>query len=107
MNIEKSMKECLLEAFQNNAIITSDGLEETEFIHVCEHKAYYEDGCCLGTFSEAYALLNSQNWTHRYKWYIIRYLTEDEIIAIKKLKNKLKPYEIHSYNKELNKILEL
>lgn len=83
VSIEKSMKECLLEAFKNNAIITSDGLSNNEFIHVCNHKAYYEDGGCLGTFSETNELLNSQDWTHNHRWYVIGYLTEDEIKAIK------------------------
>ena len=105
VEIEKSMKECLFEAFKNNAIITSDGLSATEFIHVCNHKAYYEDGGCLGYHSEAYELLNSQEWAHSHKWYIIGYLDEGEVKAIKKLREDLRVYESNRFERKLNEIL--
>lgn len=103
--LKNSMKECLLQAFKNNAIITSDGLSKDEFIHVCEHKAYYEDGGCLGSFSEANEFLQSQDWTHRYDWYIIGYLTEEEVEAIRVMRKKPRIYE--NYKEELNKILKI
>lgn len=107
VRIEKPMTECLLEAFKHNAIITSDGLGSAEFIHTCKGKAYYEDGGCLGYFSEANALLDSQEWTHNYKWYIIGYLDKQEIQAIKDMRNNPRVYESFWYEKELNKILNI
>lgn len=86
IRIEKPMHDCLYEAFKNNAVITSDGLNSDEFIYVYKHRAYYEDGCCLGTFSETNELLNSQNWTHNHKWYIIGYLTHESIKELERIK---------------------
>ena len=105
VNIEKSMRDCLLEAFKNNAIITSDGLSDGEFIHVCNHRAYYEDGGYLGTFSETLDLLKSQEWTHTHKWFIIGYLTSDEVNAIRDIINDPNIYDSSRYQKELNKVL--
>lgn len=107
VRIEKPMTECLEQAFKHNAIITSDGLGSAEFIHTCKGKAYYEDGGCLGYFSETNALLNSQEWTHNYKWYIIGYLDKQEIQAIKDMRNNPRVYESFWYEKELNKILNI
>ena len=105
VKIEKSMHDCLLEAFKNNAVITSDGLGSAEFIHVCNHKAYYEDGGCLGSFCEAHELLDSQDWTHNHKWYVIGYLTEEEINAIKDMRKHTRVWESAWFEKELNRIL--
>ena len=101
------MKECLFEAFKNNAVITSNGLSSSEFIHVCEHKAYYEDGGCLGSFSETIELLNSQEWTRKYKWFIIGYMSDNEICAIKHLRKTYKYCYNTIYEKELKNILSL
>ena len=60
----------------------------------------------LGTFSETNQLLSSQEWTQCHKWYIIGYLTADEICALKKLR-KLHIYDSDIYEKELNKIISL
>ena len=106
--IEKSMKECLFDAFKNNAIITSDGLGTTEYIHVCNHKAYYEDGGCLGTFSETNEFLNTQDWTHNHKWFVIGYLTEEEVKTIETIRKNPRIYEsCYRYEKELNNILHI
>lgn len=105
VHIEKSMKECLLEAFKNNAIISSDGLGSAEFIHVYQHKAYYEDGGCLGNFDDALELLNSQEWTHTHKWFIIGYLTEDEIRAISDMRSNPRVYDSFWFEHKLNEII--
>lgn len=105
VRIEKTLYECLFEAFKNNAIITSDGLASNEFIHTCNGKAYYEDGGCLGSLSEANELLSSQGWANEHKWYIIGYLEEKEIQAIKDMRNKPKVYDSFSYEEEINKII--
>lgn len=86
VRIEKPIKECLREAFKNKAVITSDALEPTEFIYVRGRRAYYEDGGCLGSFCEAHEYLSSQRWANN-KWFIIGYMSEDEIQAIKELEN--------------------
>lgn len=102
--IEKTMKECLLEAFKNNAVITSDGLSQDEFIYVCGHEAYYEDGACLGYFLKVCEFLNSQDWTHSHKWYIIGYMTENEMKGIKELRKNLRLRD-GTYKQELIRIL--
>lgn len=102
--IEKTMEECLLEAFKNNAVITSDGLAQDEFIHVYNGEAYYEDGCWLGYFQKANSFLHSQDWVHSHKWYIIGYMTEEEIKAIKELRKNLKLRD-DTYKQELIKFL--
>lgn len=103
---KKSMKECLIEAFKNNAIISSDGLDGDEFILVINGKAYYEDGGCLGSFLEAIEILKP--WGYNYQWFVIRYLTNDEVKNIKLMKNKL---IINSqylrFKEELNDLLNL
>lgn len=83
--IKKSLKECLTEAFENNAIITSDGLSSDEFIFVRNAKAYYEDGGCLGPFSETCGFLSSSGWAVRHEWFIIGYMTPEEKSAIDNL----------------------
>ena len=102
--IEKTIEECLLEAFKNNAVITSDGLAQDEFIHVYNGEAYYEDGCCLGYFQKANSFLHSQDWTHNHKWYIIGYLTEEEVKIIKELRRNLRLRD-GTYKQELFRIL--
>lgn len=105
VRIEKPMTECLLEAFKNNAIITSDGLSEGEFIHVCGGKAYYEDGGYLGYFSETNEILSLQDWTHNHKWYIIGYLDEQEVRAIKEMRKNPMVYREFCYEEKLKEIL--
>lgn len=83
--IKKSLKECLTEAFKNNAIITSDGLFSDEFIFVRNAKAYYEDGGCLGSFSETCDFLSRSGWAVRHEWFIIGYMTPEEKSAIDNL----------------------
>lgn len=105
--IEKPMRECLLEAFKNGAIITSDGLEPDEYIHVSGHKAYYEDGGCLGSFSATNELLESQIWTNNHKWYIVSYMTEEEKKAVKEIHASKEIILKGSMKEELKKILHL
>lgn len=83
--IKKSLEECLTEAFKNNAIITSDGLSSDEFIFVRNAKAYYEDGGCLGSYSETCEFLSRSSWASRCDWFVIGYITLEEKAAIDKL----------------------
>lgn len=103
--IEKPMYECLLEAFKDKALITSDGLAEDEFIYSYGGKAYYEDGACLGSFSETRELLSSQQWTRTHDWYVIGHLTEEDILKIKEMKRIIN-YDSVKFKNELIKLLK-
>lgn len=93
IRLQKSMKECLQEAFKKNAVISSDGLSDNEFILVINGKAYFEDGCCLGSYSRTFEVLASQEWTKRYPWYVIGYMNEEEVTFLRESMKKPRCYE--------------
>ena len=101
---QMSMKDCIFAAFHDKAVITSDGLAPDEFIYVFRHKAYYEDGCCLGSYSKTLELLNSQEWTHNYNWWIFAYLEDDDEKDIEEL-HKYPTYS-KDYKIELGRIFD-
>ena len=105
VRIEKPMKDCLREAFKNKAVITSEILEPSEFIYVSQCNAYYEDGGCLGSFCEANEYLSAQSWANNYKWYIIGYMSEDEIQTIKELRKQNRTWDGDWLEKEVKAVL--
>lgn len=80
--LEKPMSDCLLSAFKHHAIITASGLGSEEFVFVSKGKAYYEDGGCIGAYPKANEYF--KDWSHQ-KWYILRYLSEDEVKIVDEL----------------------
>lgn len=102
---ERLLPECVKQMFENSAVITSDGLNHSEFIYVCDGEAFYEDGCCLGTFSETLNLLQSQDWANLHKWYVIGYLTDVEEVIIRRLLKQLRAKGSLWYERRLNKLL--
>lgn len=105
VKIEKPMKECIFEAFEKSAIISSDGLEPDEYIFVCNGKAYYEDGGCFGTFWATRNFLKSQEWANKHKWFIIGYMEPDEVKEIERLMEVDPVHSRLDYKEELSKIL--
>lgn len=102
---EKELKDCITEAFERNAIITSDGLSADEFIFVSNLKAFYEDGACLGGYHETLEFLNSMEWVHRYDWYVIGYLDNSEITRINELRKRMGYHCGQDFKEEILKII--
>lgn len=96
---EKPMEQCIALAFKDHAIITSSGLGSEEFVFVSKGKAYYEDGGCIGAYPKANEYF--KDWSHQ-KWYVLRYLSEDEVKIVDDLvaNEKCDP---KTMNKILNK----
>lgn len=102
-----TMRECLTEAFTKNAIVSSDGLSADQFIYVSSDVAYYEDNGRLGFISKAYHFLDSMEWTHRHEWYVIGYMTDDEVRAIKEMRTSPRRYDIDWVIQQLGEILDV
>lgn len=100
-----NMEECLREAFNKNAIISSDGLSADQFIYVSNDIAYYEDNGRLGRFGEAYNLLDSMEWTHGHEWYVLGYMTDDDVRAIKEMRTRPRAYDSDWVIQQLGEIL--
>lgn len=108
MILQTSLEEAVLKCITEDAIITSDKLDEAENIHHYNGAIYYKDGCRIGQNVRAgIRLLREQDWVKDAKWYVITHLNKKQEKMLKGLHTSTNACNRIRFEDKYNKILAL
>lgn len=81
-----SLSDALMKCIREHALISCDKLEPDESIHCYNGGFYYEDGARIGeTYEDTLDFFNSQAWTKDATWFVVGYLSEEDVQQLKEL----------------------
>lgn len=107
MLLQPSLEEAVEKCITEDALITSDKLDEDESIHFYNGALYYEDGVRIkSNIRSGIEFLKQQEWTHNAKWYVLGHFTTEQMERLERLHKCPRYTSVNYFETEFKKIIK-